>query len=734
MPTTVQPNQYRISLPQKLEHVTHTTRALSVPSELTERFVLQRSHYVASSLGNTYESGKNFDDLITAHASRVLDGLASQLLFDAQTGEVIGIAAGVSDALGHTDEAGLAQAKASLAHGLAAHFNRAVEKYESTSWNAKDVVTKAHQAALDENTVKKDNEATIAGIHILQTADKSYTAHAVNIGDCMIAVYQHATQTMLFLPPTVIADVVVKHKDPRKLFMPPSTARLNDQTLLQSELKLTANDIVFLMTDGYWDNMPIEKTIETVIEKTTNKYNDPVEVIKKNEHIDPEFFLQIIAKVKKDHPYPRAQHFHAALHEAVLSQQTELRERYLRLLPIVTAIKDEALKNQPVSAWLQTLSAKDAADMRAILASTQHGDGAAIEESHIVRDFVPQFLQLSFGDDCALTVVCVPDPNVEYVRRAIEMKKHDGRKLESKEINNAILFLAQETNVSGPIYTLSELKTFYKLLGGNELKTIRFLEEAHFAAWASVTIDKNNLETLEKSLEQIETTSTLLRVTLDKILGAIAALPKDNTNASRYFGKDKMIEHTLLKLDALIAQSIIDDTEYQLNGYGEGYTTVHHAANLGLCHTTKRLFEITPAHIHAKGEFDRTLLHMAIFRLDSAMVILLLAAGVPINAQTNAEDHLRSAAHILFDRLSNQLSAGHFSDAMKIQASLIINALFNQSEFDGRVTNAQGESVNDCFAKFKQKILDKLPEQEANAFIAGLQVRNNSHNLLKKTK
>ncbi len=182
-------------------------------------------------------------------------------------------------------------------------------------------------------------------------------------------------------------------------------------------------------------------------------------------------------------------------------------------------------------------------------------------------------------------------------------------------------------------------------------------------------------------------------------------------------------------LTAIISKLIQEDQEYALVGYGRGYELIHHAANLGLYHTVKRLIEITPTSIHAKGEYGRTPLHMAVFRLDSALTTLLIAKGTYVNSQTKAEDHLRTAAHILFDRLSAIVTSGNFNEETKLQATTIINSFYAERSFDPNIKNAKDETVSDCLVAFNKLLLEKLPVTEANTFIGSLKVNSVQHNI-----
>ena len=74
-----------------------------------------------------------------------------------------------------------------------------------------------------------------------------------------------------------------------------------------------------------------------------------------------------------------------------------------------------------------------------------------------------------------------------------------------------------------------------------------------------------------------------------------------------------------------------------------GYTPLHWAAKFGHLESLKKL--VITGDINAKGEYDRTLLHMSVYNRQISVTEFLIQQGLDINAQLTTEDCCKTVLH-----------------------------------------------------------------------------------------
>jgi len=111
---------------------------------------------------------------------------------------------------------------------------------------------------------------------------------------------------------------------------------------------LKPGDVVFLMTDGYWQELPLENQLENRGQSHKKSIDGNfMDIIVKKSIVRQGFIREVVEAVNKDNPYPQAFDYLKALHRRSIANSATSRENYRKLKAVIEQIDPEDKK--PIS-------------------------------------------------------------------------------------------------------------------------------------------------------------------------------------------------------------------------------------------------------------------------------------------------------------------------------------------------------------------------------------------------
>jgi hypothetical protein len=457
----------------KLTYCKLGTKNMSEPYHEEDRMHIEaKDFYMAQIIGCTF-STINSNKFSNPDAKElVLDAGASRFIFDEEN-ICIGMNVAIADGLGHGvfEEENLETA--SVAKNAVGNF---IER-----WNTKfdnDDFTFLHQLVKSSKANvplynRNSRDASLSGGCIQLKDDRIYQAKFCHIGDGMVIIYRRKTNDILVLPAIHYDEFYNEKLNQPIKFSPISLSRATKVNCIIKKIDgLEPNDVIILMTDGYWGELDLE--VGKIEDLGVHPQKPSCHILKREIRVKIETFKKLLKSIEEQNPNSSALDYASIIHQYVTGQ---IKNKNTQLLAYAALMKNQHLTkddSRTIQEWVKSFDENHpmAVKTKWFIKQTHVGDGKSIDPHFTqVRDLKKLVEnELETGDDATLQVVILPDPKVELLRRAVEhpaslkfLIPRIQRAIKIEELSEVgELLYQQQLDIQHPIYSYNEIQHLVK--------------------------------------------------------------------------------------------------------------------------------------------------------------------------------------------------------------------------------------------------------------------------------
>jgi hypothetical protein len=467
------PSESRVHrIEAKLTYWQSGTKNMTEPYQERDRAHTEAQDFnMAQIIGCTFSTLNSHKFSLPDTKEPVLDAGACRFLFDGQN-VCAGINFAIADGLGHSVfiEENLETASVS---------KNAVQTFVET-WGLKkdnDDFNFIQQLAKSSKTEipvynKNSRDTSLSGGGI-KLKDAHYEAKFIHVGDSMVIIYRRKINEILILPATHYDQFYNKNLNQPIKFGPIALSQATKNNCAINTIEdLEPNDLIILMTDGYWAEFDLE--ISKIEDLGIHPKKPLCHILKREIQLKIEPFKALLKSIEEQNDMPSALDYASVIHQYAMDR---LKKKNTRLLDYAALIKAQNLAeddSRTIHQWVKNFDKNNSLVIETewFVKQTQSGDGKSIDpEFTQVRDLKKLVeSELETGDDATLQVIILPDPKVELLRRVIEcpaslkfLIPRIQRTIKIEELSEVgELLYQQQLDIQHPIYSYNEIQHIVK--------------------------------------------------------------------------------------------------------------------------------------------------------------------------------------------------------------------------------------------------------------------------------